>query len=203
LASTFESDEFGEARLRVDGDLYGENGEIYLGHEDGGSGTVNTGWTSFVINLSSLPNTTHTIDFLGFNNKKTRSNEELTVGFDNITISGSQQSLALMKTSEGGSDSFETEVDYKNEIVGNYPNPFNPTTKILFTLEQDSDVKVIIYNILGREVIRLFDGFKQKGASNLEWLGVNSYGLPVATGTYILSIQTPHWSAAHKMKIVK
>ena len=39
--------------------------------------------------------------------------------------------------------------------------------------------------------------------NNLEWRGVNAYGQPVATGTYILSIQTERWSAAHKMKFIK
>jgi hypothetical protein len=66
----------------------------------------------------------------------------------------------------------------------NYPNPFNPVTKIQYDLPKDVKVKLIIYDILGREVIRLVNNeFKQAGRYTVEFNG-NNY----ASGVYFYRI---------------
>jgi lysophospholipase L1-like esterase len=210
VSSPFESDEFGEVRLRFDGQLYGTNGNNYLaqltGDDNNQSQDRVTGWTPFSLTLTNQSNATHVLQLSGYNNKKTRENEVVVVRFDNIQVTSTQGALASLasmqqnKVESFGALATET---FENEIMGNYPNPFNPSTKIRFSLEQDSFVQVIIYNIQGREVKRLFGGQKSRGITTVEWDGKDAHGQLVATGVYILQIKTRNWSKSHRMFLLK
>jgi hypothetical protein len=54
-------------------------------------------------------------------------------------------------------------------IFGNYPNPFNPTTSINYSLTENGHIKLEIYDILGRRVVVPFDGTQTAGNHNLTW----------------------------------
>ncbi|HJM12084.1 MAG TPA: hypothetical protein QF484_02755, partial [Candidatus Marinimicrobia bacterium] len=70
-------------------------------------------------------------------------------------------------------------------ISQNYPNPFNPQTSILITLEDVSSVDLIVYNLLGEEVIRISDSdLYPAGYHNFIWKGLNQDGKRVASGVY-------------------
>ena len=67
----------------------------------------------------------------------------------------------------------------------NYPNPFNPQTSIRISLEQDAQVDLIIYNLLGEEITRLAaNEYRPAGYYNFIWNGRNSMGTKVSTGVY-------------------
>ncbi len=66
----------------------------------------------------------------------------------------------------------------------NYPNPFNPSTRIAFSADNDSRVRVTVYDILGREVTVLADGDYSPGIYSVEWDGMNSSGSPMPSGAY-------------------
>ena len=67
----------------------------------------------------------------------------------------------------------------------NYPNPFNPVTKINYDIPKNSMVKIIIYDILGREVMKLVNNeFKQPGRYVVEFNGTN-----LASGVYFYRIE--------------
>ena len=53
------------------------------------------------------------------------------------------------------------------KLIGNYPNPFNSTTTISFTMERSRFVTLRIYNLLGREVQKLVEGNKRQGLHNV------------------------------------
>ena len=70
-------------------------------------------------------------------------------------------------------------------ISQNFPNPFNPQTSVLITLEDISRVDLIIYNVLGEEVVRIADNeVFPTGYHNFTWRGLNKDGKRVASGVY-------------------
>jgi hypothetical protein len=81
----------------------------------------------------------------------------------------------------------------------NYPNPFNPTTKINYDIPQNSIVKLTIYDILGREVIKLVNNeFKQPGRYVVEFNGTN-----LASGVYFYRIEASDFTDSKKMVLIK
>ncbi len=85
----------------------------------------------------------------------------------------------------------------------NYPNPFNPNTTISYDLPEDANVNLVIYDILGREVIRLVDGIVDAGYKQVIWTGTDSDGRKVPSGIYIYSIQANKYHKTRKMVLLK
>jgi hypothetical protein len=67
----------------------------------------------------------------------------------------------------------------------NYPNPFNSATIIKFTLNMPGTVNMIVYDILGREVVVLIDDALDSGEHSLTWTGKSKFGNLVSSGVYI------------------
>ncbi|MBC8322559.1 MAG: lamin tail domain-containing protein [Candidatus Marinimicrobia bacterium] len=86
----------------------------------------------------------------------------------------------------------------KFALRDNYPNPFNPTTKISFDLPIVADVKINIYNVLGRQIATLHHGHLEAGSYNFIWHGRDQNGSPVASGIYFYELQAG--SQFHKIK---
>ena len=85
-----------------------------------------------------------------------------------------------------GAPGEEVEVDLPKsyELLGNYPNPFNPSTTISYALPYSSNVELTIYNITGK-VVRVFNENGQSaGYQNIVWNGNNQQGSRVASGVY-------------------
>lgn len=70
-------------------------------------------------------------------------------------------------------------------IHENYPNPFNPSTTIRYEIPEASRVSLVVYDIMGREVLRLVDDVIEPGYHTAVWEGRNSSGNFVASGIYI------------------
>lgn len=86
--------------------------------------------------------------------------------------------------------------DYK--LYQNYPNPFNPTTTISYTLPEDGKVQIKIFDVLGREVAILIDGFDSKGKHSIIWNGSNG-----SSGIYFYSITFKNQTINKKMLMLK
>lgn len=67
---------------------------------------------------------------------------------------------------------------------GVFPNPFNPSTELVFELPRFSKVSLIVYDVLGRKVATLVDEHKSAGYHSVMWHGKNDNGQAVATGIY-------------------
>lgn len=86
----------------------------------------------------------------------------------------------------------------------NYPNPFNPTTTIRFSLHgRAQQVKLVIYDLLGRVVQVLVDEVVAAGNQSVIWDGRNQGGFKVASGTYIYKLETRGFVKAHRMVLLK
>jgi len=73
-------------------------------------------------------------------------------------------------------------------ISQNYPNPFNPATQIRYGIPQQSKVQIRIFDLLGREVARLFDGEQPAGYHSITWKGEGYSGASAASGIYFYRI---------------
>ena len=88
-------------------------------------------------------------------------------------------------------------------LHGNYPNPFNPETTIVFDLPSRQSVQVVIYGLDGRRVAQLVTEPLPAGRQQLTWRGRDDQGRIVAAGLYLYRLLAGPWSATGKMNLVK
>lgn len=89
------------------------------------------------------------------------------------------------------------------ELRGNYPNPFNPDTTIRFSLANDSNVRLVIYNIRGQQVKDLVNEKMEKGLHNIMWDGTDDRGRNVGSGVYFYRLDSEEYRATRKMMMIK
>lgn len=92
-------------------------------------------------------------------------------------------------------------VDYA--LSQNYPNPFNPTTVIEYALKDGAEVRLEIFDILGRRIRLLESGFRPAGRHAVTWDSRDDQGNPIASGVYFYRLTTPHFHFARKMTLLK
>ena len=88
-------------------------------------------------------------------------------------------------------------------LKGNYPNPFNPSTNIMFTLGMASDVTVTVYSILGKEIATLHNGKMIPGVHSIRWNGLTNNGFNVASGVYFYQVDVAGQVKTGKMMLLK
>ncbi|MBW6516833.1 MAG: T9SS type A sorting domain-containing protein [Candidatus Cloacimonetes bacterium] len=87
--------------------------------------------------------------------------------------------------------------------IRNYPNPFNPQTKIEFNTEFYCAAKLLIYNIKGEKIFTLFDDFLQPGKHSFIWDGTDHQGRQVSSGVYFSQLITENGIETSKMLLLK
>jgi hypothetical protein len=85
-------------------------------------------------------------------------------------------------------DYTDTELPKVYGLAQNFPNPFNPSTRIQFALPTKGHVSLKIYNVAGQLVKTLQDGVMDAGSHELTWDGSNNLGSNVASGVYFYKI---------------
>lgn len=80
----------------------------------------------------------------------------------------------------------------------NYPNPFNPNTEIKFQIPEESYVKLIVYDITGKEITELQNGHKTPGYYTIEFNGNN-----LSSGVYFYTLTTPDYTQTRTMLLIK
>lgn len=118
------------------------------------------------------------------NNSSSFSNEQSVTGYTNY----------LWKSSNTAED--ESILDYK--LYANYPNPFNPTTRIDFQIPQNDFVNLSVFNSIGQKVAVLINNILSKGKYSVEFDASN---LP--SGIYIYKIQSNYYNVVKKMILTK
>lgn len=84
------------------------------------------------------------------------------------------------------------------KLSQNYPNPFNPLTTITYSIKNQSKVKILIYNVLGKVVTTLIDKRQQPGQYQVSW-DASSY----ASGIYFYQIQAGKFNSVKKMLLIR
>jgi hypothetical protein len=97
---------------------------------------------------------------------------------------GYQSSLSTDAVIEHVQTNTDDVIPATTSLIGNYPNPFNPTTNIKFSLKADSKVSLIIYNIRGQKVKTLINENMQVGYYSIVWNGRDDSGKSLSSGVY-------------------
>ena len=113
-------------------------------------------------------------------------------------------------TSLVGLNQTNSEVPLKYELFQNYPNPFNPETKINFSIPRTGIVKLTVFDMLGKEVLKLVNTELSPGTYSADWdasaypSGVYYYKLEVIPSTGSLKGQTGSgFTETKKMVLIK
>ena len=85
----------------------------------------------------------------------------------------------------------------------NFPNPFNPTTEIKFSVPRSGDVQISIYNVKGEKVRTLVNENYDAGSYSTMWNGTNDRGSAVASGVYFYEVRAGNSTVVNKMALVK
>ena len=92
----------------------------------------------------------------------------------------------------------QSDLPTETRLVGNYPNPFNPTTNIQYDLSKGGNVSITVYNLLGQKVTTLVDRYQRAGSYQVRFNGQN-----MSSGIYLIVLKTAnHWQT-RKMTLLK
>ena len=91
----------------------------------------------------------------------------------------------------------------KTALYPNFPNPFNPSTRIRFMLSEPGNVSMDVFNVQGQLVRTLVRGRHGAGEHAVEWNGRDAMGHPAASGVYVVRLTTDAFSKSAKMLLIK
>jgi hypothetical protein len=95
-------------------------------------------------------------------------------------------------------DDVVSNIPVEYALFNNFPNPFNPTTNIRFALPESGFVSVEVYNVMGQRVATLVNSEMAAGSHTVTFNAAN-----LASGTYIVRMQSGNFNAIQKMMLVK
>ena len=136
------------------------------------------------------------------------SSENIEMGDIDVTVISGDETFASLGTSvlcleimtTGISDNLIPTV---TELGKNYPNPFNPTTTINFSMKESGHITLEIYNIKGQIVRTLINEFRKAGYHKAIWDGTDDNRNPVSSGIYLCKMNEGNQIMLKKMLLVK
>lgn len=100
---------------------------------------------------------------------------------------GKHGPVNVMLTGDGGEGGDTPDVVWVTALENNFPNPFNPSTSVVYTLAEESDVDIAVYNMRGQLIRNLHD-HQFEGRHRLVWDGLNHQGEACASGVYFFHL---------------
>ncbi len=156
------------------------HGEVLITEDNGDTWTVDDTFASDEYNFCEIALNSEGKVFLG-----TLSGHiiawDVTVGVDDSPVNTAPDGYALQQ---------------------NYPNPFNPSTNIVYDLKDAGNVKITVYDYLGREISVIENGFRQAGQHTVEFNAAES-GRALSSGIYFYRIHTNSFTEIKKMIFLK
>lgn len=153
--------------------------------------------TSWLIEaIDSNPRVTGTFTAFGLAGTSPETGQGDQVYLDNIKMEGWGGSNGVIVTRSGIPADFHLEQ--------NFPNPFNPSTEIRYSLPTGQHSVVLrIYDALGRQVSELVNQIQEMGQYQITWNGKNASGLPVASGVYFCVLKATGIQVQRKMILMQ
>lgn len=181
----------GQERVLLNGD--GVQGSHVLTFFKDGSPALNSFFAPW--SYTASPN-----QVLGtFNNTPTQGNWILKILNGNSLHTGKLLGWGIrINNAVTGIQSVSSELPGDFMLHQNYPNPFNPSTKIRFDIPNDANVKISVYDILGREVQVLANEYKQAGSYEISFDAA-----ALSSGTYFYRLDAGDFKDIKKMILIK
>ena len=181
-------------------------------HQAVSGATVSGSWSGLVSSSGSASTDANGVATL--NSPKTKNSGEITFTVDNLAKDGFTYDAGANDVTPSGSImeppaaklfTGETQAGLPTEFVllGNYPNPFNPETRIRFALPEASHVEITIYNTLGQVIRRLVSNESSPGEHTAQWDGKDQNGNAVSSGVYLYQFQAGEFSVVKKMSLLR
>ena len=157
-------------------------------YNKGGLGILSNGkWENFTYNNSGLR-----IPYINSITSDKNGNVWI-IGSGGVSLYNSQEvSLTWDQVNE-----------VQNQFFQNFPNPFNSSTIIKYSLARTSGVQIKIFDMLGREVKTLIDKTENEGNHFVYWDGRNNSGYGISSGVYIYTLSTDEKVQSKKLILVK
>ena len=129
------------------------------------------------------------LEFLVWVDFPVREIRDILIDYISIDTEYEQLTVNLLLDSNLFSSSEDNSLILNTELIGNYPNPFNPTTSISFSIPESGKVELSIYNIKGQKVKTLVNEIITAGEHSIIWDGRDSKGKPVSSGIYLYNLK--------------
>jgi hypothetical protein len=110
---------------------------------------------------------------------------------------GSSVYMISLNTTDVKSPGSKTGMNNSFELFPNYPNPFNPSTRIRYSISKSSEVKLTIFSILGQEVATIVNKYQHTGSYEVTFDAGK-----LASGTYFYKLNVGSFSTSNKMEHV-
>ena len=111
--------------------------------------------------------------------------------------SGNMTSRVVEDTGPTGVDG-SSDLPDKFELYASYPNPFNPTTTIAYDVKDAANVKLVVYDLLGRRISTLIDGFQVSGRYSARFDASR-----LSSGMYFYKIEMGEFSSVKSMLLIR
>ena len=177
-----------------------QNGFIYV------TGRVNNDISTSKLDTNG--NQEWSINYNGPENLSDYSSSIILDGSNSFYVTGYSEttnnsySCVTIKYSELSSE-FANILPIKSNRIYIYPNPFNPSTTIIFEIDKPGYIDVNIYNIKGQQIRQLLNSNVQKGLHNVIWNGKNESGTTVSSGQYFVNLKQNGNSVTTKILLQK
>jgi hypothetical protein len=97
----------------------------------------------------------------------------------------------------------EQQIPGEMNLYQNYPTPLNPSTVIGYKLSASSNLKLMIFNVLGQKIKTLMNFFQNASEHSLVWDATDDRSKPVSSGIYFYSLQTNKMTSQKKMLLIR
>lgn len=150
------------------------------------------------------------IAYTGVYNNSEKEAQLIYIGFPFETIGNSESRKKLMNASLNYFGFITTDIEKeendiipaKNILFQNYPNPFNPSTIISFSIKEESNVKLKIFDILGKEILTLVNENLKPGNYKYTF-DINEINRTLASGIFFYKLETDNFVSVNKMIYLK
>lgn len=156
----------------------------------------------FSMQGNAISNSDNLSNLLEFEfSEKDNFNGTSTVDFVDIILAG--QHGSSIEVTASSFDVNTNIIPVATNLGSNYPNPFNPTTSIDYSIGESGMTSLTIYDLNGAVVKNLVSQSLDAGTYQAVWNATNNSGNPVASGRYILKMTAPNYSETITMTLLK